>query len=111
MKLKEIQRRAVVAWSPSTQHPDLIAMGTMSGNLDASFSSSAVLEIFPLRLAHKEVGLKSLGSASSSQHFQKLAWGVRGTRGAGVSGGRPTASGGGGDDVAVDDPEDSFGSS
>ena len=78
MKLKEVGRKAVVAWSPSTQHPDLVAMGTVAGALDASFSSSAELEIFPMNLAQKDLGLKRLGSAPSPHHFQKLSWGVRG---------------------------------
>ena len=79
MKLKEVQRRAVVAWSPSSQNPDLIAMGTVSGALDASFSSSAELEIFPLGLTKKDHSLQRLGSAPSPHHFQRLSWGLIGT--------------------------------
>jgi protein transport protein SEC31 len=80
MKLKEVNRKAVVAWSPSTAHPDYIAMGTVAGALDASFSSSAVLEIFPLNLAQKDTHLKPFSTAPSPQHFEKLSWGVKGTR-------------------------------
>lgn len=78
MKLKEVSRNATVAWSPLAHHPDLIATGAVSGSLDATFSSSAELEIFPLELSNKSSTLKPLGSASTPYRFNRLAWGVKG---------------------------------
>ena len=78
MKLKEVSRNATVAWSPLSHHPDLIATGSVSGSLDANFSSSAELEIFPLELSNTSSSLKPLGSASTPYRFNRLAWGVKG---------------------------------
>eukprot|EP00698_Gefionella_okellyi_P004125 TRINITY_DN13861_c0_g1_i1.p1 TRINITY_DN13861_c0_g1~~TRINITY_DN13861_c0_g1_i1.p1 ORF type:complete len:1141 (-),score=252.13 TRINITY_DN13861_c0_g1_i1:7-3429(-) len=78
MKLKEIARNAIVAWSPSAQHPDLIATGAVSGSLDATFSSTAELEIFSLQLAQDTPTLARLGSATSPCRFNRLAWGTKG---------------------------------
>jgi protein transport protein SEC31 len=51
MKLYEIQRTATFAWSPHYLQPNqqlLLATGSVSGALDASFSSHSELELFSL---------------------------------------------------------------
>lgn len=50
MKVKEIERTANVSWSPAAQHPVLLAAGTAAQQLDASFSTTAALEIYSLNL-------------------------------------------------------------
>lgn len=37
MKVKEIERTANVAWSPSKQHPIYMVAGTAAQQLDATF--------------------------------------------------------------------------
>uniref|UniRef100_A0A3Q3EYU2 Protein transport protein Sec31A n=1 Tax=Labrus bergylta TaxID=56723 RepID=A0A3Q3EYU2_9LABR len=46
MRLKEIQRTAHQAWSPTGHHPIHLALGTSAQQLDASFNTTAALEIF-----------------------------------------------------------------
>jgi protein transport protein SEC31 len=43
MKIRSFDKTAQVAWSPTTS--PLLALGTASGALDASFSTSTQLEI------------------------------------------------------------------
>ncbi|KAG9353614.1 hypothetical protein JZ751_011735 [Albula glossodonta] len=78
MKLKEINRTAIQAWSPAQQHPVYLAAGTSAQQLDASFSTSASLEIFELDLTDPSLGMKSCGTFSSSQRYHKLVWGPGG---------------------------------
>lgn len=39
-----------VAWSPPAQHPIMLAAGTAAQQLDASFSTSASLDLYSLNL-------------------------------------------------------------
>ncbi|XP_059395575.1 protein transport protein Sec31A-like isoform X2 [Carassius carassius] len=78
MKLKEINRTAIQAWSPAPQHPIYLAAGTSAQQLDASFSTSASLEIFELDLADPTLAMKSCGSFSSPHRYHKLVWGPHG---------------------------------
>ncbi|XP_026128980.1 protein transport protein Sec31A-like isoform X5 [Carassius auratus] len=78
MKLKEINRTAIQAWSPAPQHPIYLAAGTSAQQLDASFSTSASLEIFELDLADPSLAMKSCGSFSSPHRYHKLVWGPHG---------------------------------
>uniref|UniRef100_A0A667X905 Protein transport protein Sec31A n=1 Tax=Myripristis murdjan TaxID=586833 RepID=A0A667X905_9TELE len=48
MRLKEIQRTAHQAWSPAMHHPVYLALGTSAQQLDASFNTTAALEIFEM---------------------------------------------------------------
>jgi len=50
MKVKELLKTVNVAWSPPTQHPIMLAAGTAAQQLDASFSTSASLELYSLNL-------------------------------------------------------------
>ncbi|XP_067894332.1 protein transport protein Sec31A isoform X8 [Heterodontus francisci] len=76
MKLKEINRTAIQAWSPAQQHPIYLAAGTSAQQLDATFSTNASLEIFELDLADSTLDMKSCGTFSSQHRYHKLIWGA-----------------------------------
>ncbi|XP_052055380.1 protein transport protein Sec31A isoform X1 [Apodemus sylvaticus] len=75
MKLKEIDRTAMQAWSPAQNHPIYLAAGTSAQQLDATFSTSASLEIFELDLSDPSLDMKSCATFSSSHRYHKLIWG------------------------------------
>ncbi|NXD87422.1 SC31A protein, partial [Halcyon senegalensis] len=87
MKLKEIYRSAMQAWSTAQQHPIYLATGTSAQQLDATFSTSASLEIFELDLSDPSLDMKSCATFSSSHRYHKLLWGPHSmTSGENVSG-------------------------
>lgn len=93
MKLKELEKPAVQAWSPARQYPVYLATGTSAQQLDASFSTNATLEIFEVDFRDPSLDLKHKGILSVSRRFHKLVWG-------GFGSGLPENSGviaGGGD--------------
>ncbi|NWW86203.1 SC31B protein, partial [Rhynochetos jubatus] len=93
MKLKEIERTAVQAWSPASHHPIYLATGTSAQQLDASFSTNATLEIFEVDFRDPSLDMKQKGTLPASNRFHKLIWGNFGN-------GSPESSGviiGGGD--------------
>ncbi|XP_078532285.1 protein transport protein Sec31A isoform X5 [Lissotriton helveticus] len=75
MKLKEIDRTAMQAWSPAPHHPIYLATGTSAQQLDATFSTTASLEIFELDLADHSLDMKSCATFPSSHRYHKLIWG------------------------------------
>ncbi|XP_065592728.1 protein transport protein Sec31A isoform X6 [Cyrtonyx montezumae] len=75
MKLKEIDRTAMQAWSPAQQHPVYLATGTSAQQLDATFSTNASLEIFELDLSDPSLDMKTCATFSSSHRYHKLIWG------------------------------------
>uniref|UniRef100_A0A8C5MC48 Protein transport protein Sec31A n=1 Tax=Leptobrachium leishanense TaxID=445787 RepID=A0A8C5MC48_9ANUR len=75
MKLKEIDRTAMQAWSPAQHHPIYLATGTSAQQLDATFSTNASLEIFEMDLADHSLDMKSCATFSSSHRYHKLIWG------------------------------------
>ncbi|NWS61677.1 SC31A protein, partial [Chunga burmeisteri] len=75
MKLKAIDRTAMQAWSPAQQHPIYLATGTSAQQLDATFSTSASLEIFELDLSDPSLDMKPCATFSSSHRYHKLIWG------------------------------------
>lgn len=50
MKVKELLKTVNVAWSPPAQHPIMLAAGTAAQQLDASFNTSASLDLYLLGL-------------------------------------------------------------
>ncbi|XP_066549932.1 protein transport protein Sec31A isoform X1 [Amia ocellicauda] len=74
MKLKEIQRTAQQAWSPAAHHPVCLATGTSAQQLDASFSTSAALEIFEMDFADPSQDMKLRGSLATPKRFHSLIW-------------------------------------
>ncbi|XP_075854753.1 protein transport protein Sec31A isoform X12 [Microcebus murinus] len=75
MKLKEIDRTAMQAWSPARNHPIYLATGTSAQQLDATFSTSASLEIFELDLSDPSLDMRSCATFSASHRYHKLIWG------------------------------------
>ncbi|KAL2078571.1 hypothetical protein ACEWY4_026256 [Coilia grayii] len=75
MRLKEILRTANQAWSPAAHHPAYLALGTSAGQLDASFNTTAALEIFEMDFADPSVEMKLKGTLATSNRFHSLIWG------------------------------------
>lgn len=67
MKIKELQKTVNIAWSPAQQNPILLAAGTSAQQLDASFSTSASLEVYSINLSDPGFELELKG-ATASQH-------------------------------------------
>ncbi|KAM9010415.1 protein transport protein Sec31B isoform 2-T2 [Ara ararauna] len=86
MKLKEIERTAVQAWSPANHHPIYLATGTSAQQLDASFSTNATLEIFEVDFRDPSLDMKQRGTLPASNRFHKLIWGNFGNGSAESSG-------------------------
>ncbi|XP_053547922.1 protein transport protein Sec31B isoform X2 [Bombina bombina] len=86
MKLKEIERSAVLAWSPANQHPIYLATGTSAQQLDASFNTNAALEIFEVDFGDPYPDMKRRGLYPVSNRFHKIVWGSFEAGGIGSSG-------------------------
>ncbi|XP_066994333.2 protein transport protein Sec31A isoform X2 [Anabrus simplex] len=87
MKVKELDRTVNIAWSPASMHPILLAAGTAAQQLDASFSTSAAMELYALNLTEPGIDMDLRASAPSDYRFHKIAWGQLGAeseKGAGV---------------------------
>jgi len=82
-----IERTANVAWSLQHSQPIYLAAGTAAQQLDASFSTSAALEIFSLNLSDPGNDLGLVTSVPSDQRFHKLAWGSHGSNAGTLIGG------------------------
>ncbi|XP_073991909.1 COPII coat complex component secretory 31 isoform X2 [Rhodnius prolixus] len=74
MKLKEIERTVNTSWSPAENYPILLAAGTAAQQLDASFSTSAALEIYSLNLKDPSLDLELKTTVPSQHRFHKLGW-------------------------------------
>lgn len=73
-KIKEIKRTANVAWSPRPLQSIYLAAGTVAQQLDATFSTTASLEIFSLNLTTSDLVMPVVGQVESKQRFHKLIW-------------------------------------
>ncbi|XP_035792050.1 protein transport protein Sec31A-like isoform X2 [Anopheles albimanus] len=94
MKVKELQKMVNVAWSPAQQSPIMLAAGTAAQQLDASFSTSATLELYSINLADPSYDLELKGTQSSAQRFHKLIWSpMAGAEAGGGGGGISSPSG------------------
>lgn len=62
MRLKEIQRTAHQAWSPAVHHPMYLALGTSAQQLDASFNTTAALEIFEVDFSDPSLEMQLRGT-------------------------------------------------
>ncbi|XP_014239156.1 protein transport protein Sec31A isoform X2 [Cimex lectularius] len=78
MKVKEIERTVNTSWSPVDYHPILLAAGTAAQQLDASFNTSAALEIYALNLTEPSLDLELKTSVPSAHRFHKVSWGGTG---------------------------------
>ncbi|XP_053393357.1 protein transport protein Sec31A-like isoform X1 [Mercenaria mercenaria] len=75
MKVKEIGRTANIAWSPQPQHPVYMVAGTAAQQLDATFSTSAALELYSLNLGDPSLDMPLVATVPSDCRFHKVAWG------------------------------------
>lgn len=74
MASSTIPRTAVPIWSPHALSTPLLASGTVSGALDASFSSDSLLELWD-PFTEYDGGRKPLASLAVGSRFNTLAWG------------------------------------
>jgi len=72
MKLKNIERTANVAWSPRAQYPVYLACGTAAQQLDASFSTSAALEVYLFNPDVSGLECELVASAETPHRFNKV---------------------------------------
>ncbi|XP_018057108.1 PREDICTED: protein transport protein Sec31A isoform X2 [Atta colombica] len=84
MKVKELLKTVNVAWSPPTQHPIMLAAGTAAQQLDASFSTSASLDLYSLNLQQPGYEMELQASVPSDHRFHKIIWGSYGNNPAGI---------------------------
>ncbi|KZC07796.1 Protein transport protein Sec31A [Dufourea novaeangliae] len=84
MKVKELLKTVNVAWSPPSQHPILLAAGTAAQQLDASFNTSASLDLYSLNLQQPGYDLELKASIASDHRFHKIIWGSYGNNPAGI---------------------------
>ncbi|XP_033185033.2 COPII coat complex component secretory 31 [Bombus vancouverensis nearcticus] len=84
MKIKELLKTVNVAWSPPAQHPILLAAGTAAQQLDASFNTSASLDLYSLNLQQPGYDLELKISVASDHRFHKIIWGSYGNNPAGI---------------------------
>lgn len=75
MKVKDIERTANIAWSPKNYYPIYLAAGTAAQQLDASFNTSAALELYTLNLNEPGPDTKLVSSIPSDHRFHKIIWG------------------------------------
>ena len=75
MKVKDLEKTVNLAWSPRSQYPILLAAGTTAQQLDASFSTTASLDIYSVTFDDPSTDLELRHSVSSELRFHKLAWG------------------------------------
>ncbi|XP_067212068.1 protein transport protein Sec31A isoform X2 [Linepithema humile] len=84
MKVKELLKTVNVAWSPPAQHPIMLAAGTAAQQLDASFSTSASLDLYSLNLQQPGYEMELQASVPSDHRFHKIIWGSYGNNPAGI---------------------------
>ncbi|XP_024873315.1 protein transport protein Sec31A isoform X1 [Temnothorax curvispinosus] len=84
MKVKELLKTVNVAWSPSAQHPIMLAAGTAAQQLDASFSTSASLDLYSLNLQQPGYEMELQASVPSDHRFHKIIWESYGNNPAGI---------------------------
>ncbi len=65
VRLREVPRTAVFAWSPGSERPFLVT-GTRAGAVDADFSDETKLELWDLNLDSNDQGLELQPIASIS---------------------------------------------
>ncbi|KAE8284134.1 Protein transport protein Sec31A SEC31-like protein 1 SEC31-related protein A [Larimichthys crocea] len=87
MRLKEIQRTAHQAWSPAEHHPIYLALGTSAQQLDASFNTTAALEIFEVDFSDPSLEMQLRGSLPTTNRLHSIVW-VNFGMGADGTGGR-----------------------
>lgn len=70
MLTKEINCTATVAWAPASSQSTRLATGTLAGAMDASFSTSAELEVHGVNLGERDgSGISKLGSVACPSRY------------------------------------------
>ena len=72
MKVKELLKTVNVAWSPPAQYPILLAAGTAAQQLDASFNTSASLDLYALNLQQPGYEMEHKVSVPSDHRFLSI---------------------------------------
>lgn len=67
MKIKEIQKTVHLAWSPKSHYTLQLVAGTAAQQLDASFNTSAAVELYNVNLDDPSLNLE-LHSAFKSDY-------------------------------------------
>ena len=73
MKVKEVERTANVAWSPTEQYPVYLACGTAAQQLDATFSTQSKLEIFKFNPEETGHDCELVASVDTDGRFNKAS--------------------------------------
>ncbi|KAF7996981.1 hypothetical protein HCN44_005258 [Aphidius gifuensis] len=84
MKVKELLKTVNVAWSPPSQHPIMLAAGTSAQQLDASFNTSASLDLYNLNLQNPGYDMELKASVPTEHRFHQIIWGSYGQNPAGI---------------------------
>ncbi|CAK1555487.1 unnamed protein product [Leptosia nina] len=87
MKVKELKKTVNVSWSPAEQYPPMLAAGSAAQQVDATFSSNSVLELYSLNLEDLGLDLELKASLQTQHKFQKIVWSGAGTIVGGCDGG------------------------
>ena len=80
MKLKELNRSATVAWSPTRQHASFMAAATVAGSLTVDFDTSGQLELFSTNLQKMGTEMTPLGRVQTKERLHKLVWSSHGSQ-------------------------------
>lgn len=81
MRVKELQKTVNVAWSPDKCSPILLAAGTAAQQLDSTFSTESVLELYDVNLSTPGTEMVLKSSQPSQKRFHKLVWSPSGMGG------------------------------
>jgi protein transport protein SEC31 len=68
MRLGTLDRTAAMAWCPLLGSPPLLALGTIAGAMDASFSSQTELELYEISPSSGD-SFKRTGSMSINARY------------------------------------------
>ena len=74
MKVKDLEKTVNLAWSPRSQYPILLAAGTTAQQLDASFSTTASLDIYSVNLGDPSMDLELRHSVTSDLRLVNLGY-------------------------------------
>jgi len=66
MKIREINRTANVAWSPSDISPIYLVCGTAAQYVELEANGSSAIEVFELDLVSKNISLQSIATVKSN---------------------------------------------
>ncbi len=73
--LKQLKRNGVIAWSPSPDHSNFIAVGTAAGSI-GDFGTNTEVEVVTLTTTDpQDIFMPVLGTAEAAEKFHALSWG------------------------------------